>query len=231
MDIFYMLLSTVIMISSIYVQYVLKSKFNKYSKIHLKNGLSGKETAEKMLYDNGIYDVKVISIPGQLTDHYNPLDKTINLSDAVYNEKNASAAAVAAHECGHAVQHAKAYSMLELRSKLVPIVQLSSSLMQWVLMAGIALMYASNNGTILLIGIIMFTITTLFAFITLPIEYDASKRALSWLKNKNMLTPEEYVNSEDALKWAARTYLIAALGSLAQLLYFIKIFMGGRRDD
>lgn len=230
MDTGYILLSGLVMAASMFIQYMLKSRFEKYSKIHLENGLSGRETAEKMLHDNGIYDVKVISIPGQLTDHYNPVNKTVNLSDVVYHERNIAATAVAAHECGHAIQHAKAYSMLELRSKLVPIVQLSSSLMQWILMAGITLMYASNNGTVLLIGIIMFMITTLFAFVTLPVEYDASHRALTWLKNKNMVTTQEYVSAKDALKWAARTYLVAALGSLAQLLYFLKIFMGKRED-
>lgn len=226
-----MLLSGVIIAGSMFIQYMLKSKFEKYSKVYLRNQLSGKEIAEKMLKDNGIYEVKVVSTQGQLTDHYDPINKTINLSDVIYHERNAAAAAVAAHECGHAIQHAKAYSMLQLRSKLVPVVQLSSNLMQWVLMAGFAMFYTSNNGTILLIGIIMFALTTLFAFVTLPVEYDASNRALTWLEDKNMLTLEEYKGAKDALNWAARTYVVAALGSLAQLLYFVKIFMGGKRED
>jgi Zn-dependent membrane protease YugP len=227
----YMLLSGVIMAVSMLVQYMLKSKFNKYSKIQLQNGLSGKEIAEKMLYDHGITDVQVVSTPGMLSDHYNPANKTVNLSEVVYHEINAAAAAVAAHECGHAVQHAKAYSMLQLRSKLVPIVQLSSNLMQWVILGGIVLMTQTGNSTVLLIGILMFAVTTLFAFVTLPVEYDASNRALAWLKNKNMVTQQEYEGSADALKWAARTYLVAALGSLAQLLYFLNIFLGRRSND
>ncbi|MCB9202463.1 MAG: zinc metallopeptidase [Flavobacteriales bacterium] len=226
----YMLLTGIIMAVSWYVQHMLTSKFKKYSQVHLRNGMSGKEIAEKMLADYGIYDVKVTSVRGQLTDHYNPATKTVNLSEAVYSQRNAAAAAVAAHECGHAVQHAKAYSMLQLRSKLVPVVQISSNLMQWVILGGLLLMTQTGNSTVFLIGILMFAVTTAFAFVTLPVEYDASNRALAWLKNKNIVTPEEYKGSEDALKWAARTYLVAALGSLAQLLYFVQLFMGGKRD-
>lgn len=214
----------------------LKSKFEHYSKVHLRNGMSGKEVAEKMLRDNGITDVQVISVPGQLTDHYNPANKTVNLSEGVYMQRNAAAAAVAAHECGHAVQHAVGYSMLQLRSKLVPIVNISSNLMQFVLIAGIGLMAATRtidnpngNTTVLAIGVLMFAVTTLFAFITLPVEYDASNRAMKWLKETGTVTPEEYVGVQDALKWAARTYLVAALGSLAQLLYWASMLMG-RRD-
>lgn len=214
----------------------LKSKFEHYSKVHLRNGMSGKEVAEKMLRDNGITDVRVISVPGQLTDHYNPANKTVNLSEGVYMQRNAAAAAVAAHECGHAVQHAVGYSMLQLRSKLVPIVNISSNLMQFVLIAGIGLMAATRtidnpngNTTVLAIGVLMFAVTTLFAFITLPVEYDASNRAMKWLKQTGTVTPEEYVGVQDALKWAARTYLVAALGSLAQLLYWASMLMG-RRD-
>lgn len=214
----------------------LKSKFEHYSKVHLRNGMSGKEVAEKMLRDNGINDVRVISVPGQLTDHYNPANKTVNLSEGVYMQRNAAAAAVAAHECGHAVQHAVGYSMLQLRSKLVPIVNISSNLMQFVLIAGIGLMAATRtidnpngNTTVLAIGVLMFAVTTLFAFITLPVEYDASNRAMKWLKETGTVTPEEYVGVQDALKWAARTYLVAALGSLAQLLYWASMLMG-RRD-
>ena len=211
----------------------LKSKFEHYSKVRLRNGMSGKEVAEKMLRDNGITDVQVISVPGQLTDHYNPANKTVNLSEGVYMQRNAAAAAVAAHECGHAVQHAVGYSMLQLRSKLVPIVNISSNLMQFVLIAGIGLMAATRtidnpngNTTVLAIGVLMFAVTTLFAFITLPVEYDASNRAMKWLKETGTVTPEEYVGVQDALKWAARTYLVAALGSLAQLLYWASMRIG-----
>lgn len=214
----------------------LKSKFEHYSNVHLRNGMSGKEVAEKMLRDNNIHDVKVISVPGQLTDHYNPMDKTVNLSEAVYMQRNAAAAAVAAHECGHAVQHAVGYSMLQLRSKLVPLVSISSNLMQFVLIAGIVLMTATQtidnpngNTTVLAIGVAMFAVTTLFAFITLPVEYDASNRAMKWLKDTGTVTAEEFVGVKDSLKWAARTYLVAALGSLAQLLYWASMLMG-RRD-
>lgn len=214
----------------------LKSKFEHYSKVHLKNGMSGKEVAEKMLRDNGIHDVQVISVPGQLTDHYNPVNKTVNLSEGVYMQRNAAAAAVAAHECGHAVQHAVGYSMLQLRSKLVPIVSISSNLMQFVLIAGIVLMSATQtienpngNTTVLAIGVAMFAVTTLFAFVTLPVEYDASNRAMKWLKDTGTVTSEEYVGVKDSLTWAARTYLVAALGSLAQLLYWASMLMG-RRD-
>ncbi|KFF21394.1 membrane protein [Chryseobacterium piperi] len=225
------------MLVSWYVSSKLKSKFEYYSNVHLRNGLSGKEVAEKMLRDNGIHDVQVISVPGQLTDHYNPADKTVNLSEGVYMQRNAAAAAVAAHECGHAVQHAVGYSMLQLRSRLVPIVNISSNLMQFVLIAGIAIMAASRsienpngNTTVLAIGVILFACTTLFAFVTLPVEYDASNRAMKWLKDTGTVTPEEYVGVQDSLKWAARTYVVAALGSLAQLLYWVSILMGGRRN-
>jgi len=207
----------------------LKSKFEHYSKVHLRNGLSGKEIAEKMLRDNGITDVQVVSVPGQLTDHYNPENKTVNLSEAVYMQRNAAAAAVAAHECGHAVQHAVGYSMLQLRSKMVPIVNISSNLLQFVLMGGIVVMAMSGSKTILAIGVVLFAITTLFAFITLPVEYDASNRALKWLESTGTVSREEYAGAEDSLKWAARTYVVAALGSLAQLMYFASMLMG-RRD-
>ncbi|MGZ5187990.1 MAG: zinc metallopeptidase [Kaistella sp.] len=214
----------------------LKSKFEHYSKVHLRNGMSGKEVAEKMLRDSGIHDVQVISVPGQLTDHYNPANKTVNLSEGVYMQRNAAAAAVAAHECGHAVQHAVGYSMLQLRSKLVPLVSISSNLMQFVLIAGIVLMSATQtidnpngNTTVLAIGVAMFALTTLFAFITLPVEYDASNRAMKWLKDTGTVTTEEFVGVKDSLTWAARTYLVAALGSLAQLLYWASMLMG-RRD-
>ena len=232
---YYIMLGAIALVSWL-VSNKLKSKFAYYSKVTLRNGMSGAEIAEKMLQDHGITDVKVISTPGQLTDHYNPANKTVNLSEAVYNQRNAAAAAVAAHECGHAVQHAVGYSMLQLRSKLVPIVNISSNLMQFVLIAGIGLMAATRsidnpngNTTVLAIGVLMFAVTTLFAFVTLPVEYDASNRAMKWLKDTGTVTAEEYVGVQDSLKWAARTYLVAALGSLAQLLYWASMLMG-RRD-
>lgn len=222
-----------IMLASMFVQSRLKSKFAHYSNVRLRNGMSGKEIAEKMLADNGIYDVKVISVAGQLTDHYNPANKTVNLSESVYMERNAAAAAVAAHECGHAVQHAVGYSMLQLRSKLVPIVSVSSNLVQFVLMAGIAMlgMQMAMGKTVFLIGILLFAATTLFAFVTLPVEYDASNRAMAWLKQTGTVTQEELDGAEDSLKWAARTYLVAALGSLAQLLYYVTMFLGSNRRE
>ncbi|GAB2760814.1 zinc metallopeptidase [Salinimicrobium soli] len=223
----YYLIAILIFIVSLYVSNKLKSKFKHYSKVHLQNGMSGREIAEKMLQDNGIYDVKVISTPGMLTDHYNPAKKTINLSEAVYTQRNAAAAAVAAHECGHAVQHAKAYSWLKMRSQLVPVVSVASRFSQWVIFGGLMLMATTAMGsTVLLIGIIMFALGTLFSFITLPVEYDASKRALVWLESSNMLNSQEHKAAEDSLKWAARTYVVAAVGSLATLLYFLSIYMG-----
>ncbi|MEE2770725.1 MAG: zinc metallopeptidase [Bacteroidota bacterium] len=227
----YYIIAGLIFLVSLYVSNKLKSKFKHYSKVHLQNGMSGKEIAEKMLHDNGIYDVKVISAAGMLTDHYNPSKKTVNLSEGVYSQRNAAAAAVAAHECGHAVQHAKAYSWLQMRSKLVPVVSVASRLSQFAIFGGIVLMAMVGAGigqTILLIGIIMYAMGTLFSFITLPVEYDASKRALVWLEDSNMLTRSEHEAAEDSLKWAARTYVVAAIGSLATLLYFLSIFMGGR---
>lgn len=211
----------------------LKSKFEHYSKVHLRNGMSGAEIAEKMLHDNGIYDVKVISTPGRLTDHYNPLDKTVNLSEAVYNQRNAAAAAVAAHEVGHAVQHATAYAMLAFRSKMVPMVNVASNLSQILIFMGILLAAGSGLGFgfyMAVAGFVLYAITTLFTFITLPVEYDASNRALAWLKNKNMLSQQEYAGAEDSLKWAARTYVVAAIGSLAMLVYFGLRIFGGSRD-
>jgi Zn-dependent membrane protease YugP len=225
----YMVLAGIIMLMSWFVSNRLKSKFEFYSKLHLQNGMSGAEIAEKMLADNGIYDVKVISTPGQLTDHYNPADKTVNLSESVYNQRNAAAAAVAAHECGHAVQHATAYSMLQLRSKLVPIVSFASNIVQWILLAGILMV--NTFPSLLLVGIVIFSATTLFTIITLPVEYDASNRALAWLKNKNMVNQAEYAGAEDSLKWAARTYVVAAIGSIGTLLYYISIFMGRSNDE
>lgn len=232
----YYIIIGISMLVSWWVSSRLKSKFAYYSQVHLRNGMSGKEVAEKMLRDNNINDVKVISVPGQLTDHYNPADKTVNLSEGVYMQRNAAAAAVAAHECGHAVQHAVGYSMLQLRSKLVPMVNISSHLMQFVLIAGIILMGATRtienpngNTTVLAIGVALFAVTTLFAFVTLPVEYDASNRAMKWLKTTGTVTTEEYAGVKDSLTWAARTYVVAALGSLAQLLYWASMLMG-RRD-
>ena len=225
----YYLIIGISMLLSWIVSARLKSRFEHYSKVHLRNGLSGKEIAEKMLRDNGIMDVQVVSVLGQLTDHYNPETKTVNLSEGVYMQRNAAAAAVAAHECGHAVQHAVGYSMLQLRSKMVPIVNISSNLLQFVLMGGIVVMAMSGSKTILAIGVVLFAITTLFAFITLPVEYDASNRALKWLETTGTVSREEYAGAEDSLKWAARTYVVAALGSLAQLMYFASMLMG-RRD-
>ncbi|WP_304342688.1 zinc metallopeptidase [Chryseobacterium koreense] len=225
----YYLIIGVIFIVSMIVQNRLKSKFAHYSQMRLQNGMSGKEIAEKMLRDNNINDVQVISVPGRLTDHYNPADKTVNLSEEVYMQRNAAAAAVAAHECGHAVQHAVGYSMLQLRSKMVPIVNISSRLLQFVLMAGILVMASSGNKTLLTVGVVLFAVTTLFAFVTLPVEYDASNRALKWLETSGTLGRSEHDAAQDSLKWAARTYVVAALGSLAQLIYFASM-LSGRRD-
>jgi len=220
------ILMGIIMLASWYVGWQLKNKFEKYSKVHLSNGLSGAQIAQKMLHDHGIYDVKVISTPGRLTDHYNPMDKTVNLSEAVYNQRNAAAAAVAAHEVGHAVQHATAYKWLTMRSKLVPIVNISSSLVTWVLIGGVLML--NTFPQLLLIGIVLFAVTTLFSIITLPVEYDASNRALAWLKKENMVNQREYAGAADSLKWAARTYLVAALSSIGTLLYYVMIYMGRR---
>lgn len=228
---FYILIGVISLVSWL-VSQRLKNKFKYYSKIRLQNGLSGREIAQKMLSDNGIYDVKVISTPGQLTDHYNPVNKTVNLSESVYNQTNASAAAVAAHECGHAVQHATAYQWLTMRSKLVPAVGISSKFSQWLVIGGLILGAASGDTgigfTIAVIGLGMMGIATLFSFVTLPVEYDASNRALAWLKTNNMLTTNEQDGAKDALKWAARTYLVAALSSLAMLLYWGFRILGNR---
>jgi Zn-dependent membrane protease YugP len=221
-----MILMGGIMLASWLVSSRLKNKFEKYSKLHLRNGMSGQEIAEKMLADHGIRDVKVISVAGQLTDHYNPTDKTVNLSEAVFNQRNAAAAAVAAHECGHAVQHATAYSWLTMRSQMVPIVNIASTYMQWILLGGILMI--NSFPQLLLIGIVIFAATTLFSIVTLPVEYDASNRALAWLENKRMLSQEEQAGAKDALKWAARTYVVAALGSIATLMYYVSIYMNRR---
>ncbi|NND88590.1 MAG: zinc metallopeptidase [Flavobacteriaceae bacterium] len=226
----YYIIAGIIFLVSAYVSNRLKSKFKHYSQVRLQNGMSGKEIAEKMLRDNGITDVKVVSVAGMLTDHYNPQNRTVNLSEGVYEQRNAAAAAVAAHECGHAVQHATAYSWLKLRSAIVPAVGISSKLSNIIIMAGLVLSATGSliGNTIFLVGILLFAMTTVFTMITLPVEYDASKRALAWLESANMVTQKEYAGAKDALKWAARTYLVAALGSLATLLYFISIFLNRR---
>lgn len=231
MDITYLLLIGAIALFSWLVSSRLKSKFEKYSKIQLRNGMSGAEIAEKMLSDHGIYNVKVISTPGRLTDHYNPMNKTVNLSEAVYNQRNAAAAAVAAHEVGHAVQHATAYSWLQMRSKMVPVIGVASGMSQWLVIGGIVLGIADGSGIgfyVAVAGLVLMAVATAFSFVTLPVEYDASNRALAWLKNKNMVSQQEYAGAEDALKWAARTYLVAALGALANLLYWAWRVLGSR---
>jgi Zn-dependent membrane protease YugP len=212
---------------SLIVSMILKSKFSKYSKIPLANGMSGKQIAEKMLRENGIYDVKVTSSQGFLSDHYNPVNKTVNLSPEVYDGTSISAAAVAAHECGHAVQHSAAYSWLMMRSRLVPVVQLTSNLVNIVLLIGV-IMAASGNTTLLLVGIAMMAITVLFTLITLPVEFDASKRALAWLERTNVTNNAEYPKAKDALKWAAMTYVVAALAAVVTLVQYIMIYLGNR---
>lgn len=223
----YWILFIGIAIISYLVQAQLQSKFKKYSQIPLSNGMTGRDVALQMLHDNGIYDVTVTSTPGHLTDHFNPMNKTVNLSESVYNSNSVAAAAVAAHECGHAVQHARAYAPLKMRSALVPIVQFSSSIMSWILLAGILLV--NTFPQLLLAGIILFAMTTLFSFITLPVEINASKRALVWLSSAGITNSSNHRQAEDALRSAAYTYVVAALGSLATLVYYIFIFMG-RRD-
>ncbi|MBP7555205.1 MAG: zinc metallopeptidase [Chitinophagaceae bacterium] len=225
-----MIVSLIFLGISMLVSYVLKSRFTKYSRVPLSSGLSGREIAEKMLRENGIYDVKVTSVDGFLSDHYNPANKTVNLSPDVYNGTSVAAAAVAAHECGHAVQHARAYTPLTLRSKLVPAVQFSSMLVNWVLLIGIIMAY-SGNTTVLLIGIILMAVTVLFTLITLPVEFDASNRALAWLQHTNVTNTTEYPQAKDALKWAATTYVVAALAAVVTLIQYIMLFMNMQRRD
>lgn len=224
----YYIIAGIMFIIGLIVSNRLKSKFAEYSQIGLHNGLSGREIAEKMLQDNGIYNVRVISTSGHLSDHYNPADRTVNLSEDVYYGRSVSAAAVAAHECGHAVQHATAYSMLKFRSAIVPLVNISSQLSQWIILAGLGFMFGASNPTVLLVGIALFAVTTVFTIITLPVEYDASNRALRWLENNNMTTAAEHDQAADALKWAARTYVVAAISSVATLLYYILLFVNSR---
>lgn len=223
------LLMIVIFGVSAFVSWRLKSKFNEYSQIALSNGLSGAEIAQHMLNENGIYDVRVLSTEGMLTDHYNPQDKTVNLSNDVYYGRSVAAAAVAAHECGHAVQHQKAYAPLKMRSALVPALSVASQYMQWIILAGIFLL--NTTPIPLAIGVGLFALTTLFSFITLPVEFDASRRALAWIQSHNVVTEREYGFAKDALWWAAMTYVVAALGSLATLLYYASLLSGGRRSD
>lgn len=219
------------MLIGLAVQSKLKSKFSTYSKQGTISNLSGQEVAQKMLRENGIFDVHVVSVEGSLTDHYNPMNKTVNLSREVYEGRSIAAAAVAAHECGHAVQHATAYSMLMLRSKIVPMVQISSTLSQWIIMAGIGFMgFGGGNPTVLLIGIILFAVTTLFSLITLPVEFDASARALKWLSSANITNDNEKEKAKDALKWAALTYVVSALASIAMLVQYILIYQNRSRD-
>ncbi len=214
---------------SMLVSMVLKGKFNKYNKVWLRSGLSGKEVAERMLRDNGIYDVQVVSVQGFLSDHYNPANKTVNLSPEVYEGRSVSAAAVAAHECGHAVQHATQYQWLRMRSQLVPVVQFSSTIVQWVLLGGVLLI--NSFPQLLLGGIVLFAVTTLFSVVTLPVEFDASKRAVAWLGNSGITTYDETPQAKDALKWAAMTYVVAAVASVVTLVQYLLIYLGGRRDD
>jgi uncharacterized protein len=221
-----MIVSMLMMGVSMLVSMVLKSKFTKYAKVGLSSGITGKEVAEKMLKENGINDVQVVSTPGFLSDHYNPANKTVNLSPEVYNGASVSAAAVAAHECGHAVQHATSYQWLQFRSKMVPATQITTKFSQWVLMAGMALLgVGGGNGTVLLIGIAMFAVATIFSIITLPVEFDASNRALAWLDKTNITNNEEQSQAKEALKWAATTYVVAALASLITLILYIMIYM------
>ncbi len=217
-----------IAIASFAVQQMLKSKFNKYSKVPLSSGMTGRDVAEKMLHDNGIYDVKVVSTSGMLSDHYNPANKTVNLSEGVYASNSVAAAAVAAHECGHAVQHAHEYGPLKMRSALVPVVSFSSSIVMWVIFAGI---FTINIFPALIwVGIALFAMTTIFSFVTLPVEVNASSRALAWLNTAGVTNVNNHDMAKDALKWAAYTYVIAAIGSLATLIYYIMIAMSGRRS-
>lgn len=229
MDMSIILISLLFLGISFLVSSRLRAKFTRYSQEPIANGLSGKEIAEKMLHDNGIYDVKIISVDGFLSDHYNPMNKTVNLSPEVYSGTSIASAAVAAHECGHAVQHATAYNWLMMRSRLVPFVQFSSSIVQWVLLAGIILI--NTFPMLLLGGIILFGLTTLFSVITLPVEFDASNRALAWLHNRNILAQREQEGAKDALKWAAMTYVVAALASVATLIQYVLIFLNGSRND
>jgi len=222
-----MIISLIFLGISMLVSLILKGRLSSYSKVPLANGMSGKDVAEKMLKENGIYDVKVVSAEGFLSDHYNPVDKTVNLSPDVYNGTSVASAAVAAHECGHAVQHAASYKWLMLRSKMVSTVQFSSTLVNWILLIGV-IMAVRGNPTLLLIGIILMSITVLFTLITLPVEFDASRRALNWLNHTNVTNSFEYPKAKDALRWAAMTYVVAALAAVVTLAQYILLYMGSR---
>lgn len=228
----YLILIIPVLLLSMFVQWRFRSRFSKYAEMQLNSGLSGKEIAEKMLSDNGIYDVKIMSVEGQLSDHYNPSDRTVNLSTDVYYGRSVAAAAVAAHECGHAVQHAKSYHWLQFRSTIVPVVSISSNLLQWVLIIGVLLIGFTGNPIVLAIGVMGLALVTVFSIITLPVEFDASQRALLWLRNNRtvMHTVEENAQAKDALWWAAMTYVIAALGALANLIYYASMLFGRSRD-
>lgn len=223
-----LILSLIILAVSWAVQAILKSRFRTYSMTPLSSGMSGAEIAHKMLTDNRIYDVEITCIPGHLTDHYNPADKTINLSEEVFYGRNAAAAAVAAHETGHAIQHATAYSFLQMRSALVPVVSIASNWVSWILLAGVFLL--ETTPLPLLIGIGLFAMLTLFSLITLPVEFDASRRAVQWLERARIVNREEYGMAKNALWWAAMTYVVAAIGSVATLLYYVMMLFG-RNDD
>jgi Zn-dependent membrane protease YugP len=224
------LLTIVFGLGGMLISWRLKSKFQKYAQEPLRSNFSGEEIAVKMLADHGIHDVRVISVEGQLTDHYNPADKTVNLSNDVFHGRNAAAAAVAAHECGHAVQHARAYAFLQFRSAMVPMLNVANGFMPILLMIGMMILYSTGNALLLSIGVALFALATLFSFVTLPVEFDASNRALAWIKSEGIVTSSEYEMSKDALWWAAMTYVVAALGMLAQLLYYLNL-LGGRRSD
>lgn len=228
----YLIIIVPVLLLSMFVQWRFRHKFSKYAEMQLSSGLSGKEVAERMLHDNGIFDVKVMSTEGQLTDHYNPSDRTVNLSTDVYYSRSVAAAAVAAHECGHAVQHSKSYTWLNLRSTMVPVVSISSNLLQWVLLLGVMLLVFAITPIVLAIGVVGLALVTIFSIVTLPVEFDASNRALAWLKNNNgvMQTQEENAQAKDALWWAAMTYVVAAIGALANLLYYASMLFGRSRD-
>lgn len=225
----YWIIFIVFALASYAVGASLQRKFKRYSAVPVDSGLTGREVAEKMLRDNGIYDVTVTSTPGHLTDHYNPVNKTVNLSESVYNTNSIAAAAVAAHECGHAVQHARAYAPLQMRSALVPVVSFASNWVQWILLIGIFTINLFPG--VMLFGIVLFALTTLFSFITLPVEIDASRRACAWLETAGITSPRNHSMAVDALRSAAYTYVVAALGSLATLVYYVLMFLGGSRDE
>jgi Zn-dependent membrane protease YugP len=228
----YLILMIPVIVLSIFVQWKFRHKFSRYAEIQLSSAFSGKEIAQKMLHDHGIYDVQVMSTDGQLSDHYNPTDKTVNLSTDVFHGRSVAAAAVAAHECGHAIQHKQAYHWLDLRSTMVPVVSISSNLLQWVLMLGIFLIFFTGSPFILGIGVVGLALVTVFSLITLPVEFDASKRALIWLRNNKEVvhSSEENHQAKDALWWAAMTYVVAALGALANLLYYASILFGREKN-